>query len=89
MNDFKVELKYKGIEFLYKILVSGEAYKEIVKLASGLMDEDKTNDEKRKEVKDAVMPMVRSFGKFILSSVIAFIVDMIKLNIEKRTSGAN
>ncbi len=68
----------KALEAIYKIMAGGDAYDLIVETATILMGEDKTNDEKRQLVKDAVSPILNDLGKAFLSAIIAFAVASIK-----------
>ncbi len=72
----------KALEAIYKIMAGGDAYDLIVETATILMGEDKTNDEKRQLVKDAVMPILNDLGKAFLSAIIAFAVASIKAQME-------
>lgn len=72
--NFKITM----IEYALKLLVSGRVFQVITESVASLMDVDKTNDEKREEVKSKVMPFVTEFGKFFLSTAIAFAVDYYK-----------
>lgn len=74
-----MDFKAKMIGYFLKLLVSGQAFKVITEMVGTLMNVDKTNDDKRKEVKDAVMPFVSDFGKFFLSTAIAYTVDKYKV----------
>lgn len=74
MTGFKVAI----LEKIIKWLVGGDAFTLITEMVAVLMDEDKTNDEKRKIVKDAVMPIAKNVGKFLLSTAIAYAVDKAK-----------
>lgn len=75
---------YTALESLYRMIAGGQAYDLIVSTATSLMSEDRTNDEKRRMVKNAVMPFIRSWGKDILSAIIAFAVTSIKLEIARK-----
>ena len=72
----------KALEAIYKIMAGGDAYDLIVETATILMGEDKTNDEKRQLVKDAVSPILNDLGKAFLSAIIAFAVASIKAQME-------
>ena len=72
--DYKVLV----LEKLIAWLVGGQAFEIIVGMVKSLMDDDKTNDEKRNEVKEVVTPMLSEVGKFVLSTAIAFAVDKAK-----------
>ena len=76
--DYKVLV----LEKLIAWLVGGQAFEIIVGMVKSLMDDDKTNDEKRNEVKEVVPPMLSEVGKFVLSTAIAFSVDKIKAELE-------
>lgn len=82
------DIYLKAIETIYRLLAGGDAYDLIVATANSLMREDKTNDEKRAMVKAAVMPIIRSWGKEILSAIIAFAVTSLKREMEKRLEEA-
>lgn len=79
MNDIYM----KALEAIYKIIAGENAYNLIVETATTLMDESYSNDEKRQMVKDAVMPLIKDFGKIMLSSIIAFAVSSIKAQMEE------
>ena len=76
--DYKVLV----LEKLIAWLVGGQAFEIIVGMVKSLMDDDKTNDEKRAEVKEVVMPMLSKVGKAVLGTAIAFSVDKIKAELE-------
>lgn len=78
-----MDIKIIVLEKVIKWLTGGEAFSMITAMVGKLMDEDKTNDEKREEVKDFVMPFLTEIGKFILSTAIAFAVDKAKAELVK------
>ena len=79
MKTFWLALAKKAIE----ALVGGTATTMIKELVWKLMTEDLTNDEKREQVKTAVLPYVGKIGKLFLSTAIAFAVDYFKIEMEK------
>lgn len=83
-----MEIKIIVLERVLKWLVGGDAFRLITSMVGKLMDEDKTNDEKRAEVKNVVMPYLTVIGQFILSTAIAFAVDKAKIEIEKSSNGS-
>ena len=83
MKEIKMDIKLIVLERVIKWLVGGEAFKIITGLVGSLMDQDKTNDDKRNEVRDIVMPILSSVGKFILNTAIAFAVDKAKAELAK------
>ena len=78
-----MDIKITVLEQVIKWLVGGEAFKMIAYMVGELMDEDKSNDEKREAVKEYVMPYVKEIGKFLLSTAIAFAVDKAKSELAK------
>lgn len=78
-----MEIKLIVLERVIKWLTGGEAFEVITSMVNSLMDEDKTNDEKRAEVKKVVMPMLSKLGKLILSTAIAYAVDKAKAELAK------
>ncbi len=81
-----MDIKITVLEKVISWLVGGDAFEIITKMVLSLMDDDKTNDEKRAEVKDVVMPLMGTIGKFILSTAIAFAVDKAKMEIAESVS---
>ena len=78
----------KALEAIYKILAGGDAYELIVSTAKVLMDANYDNDTKRKMVRDAVTPIINELGKAFLSSIIAFAVTSIQIQLAKETQHA-
>lgn len=78
-----MDIKLVVLDRVIKWLVGGDAFKMIADMVKSLMSDDKTNDEKRNEVKDMVMPILTEVGKFALSTAIAFAVDKAKAELAK------
>ena len=78
-TDFKIATMRKVITWL----MGGDAFNMVTQLVSGLMDSSKSNENKRKEVKEKVAPYVNEIGKFVLNSAIAFAVDSLKKSLLK------
>lgn len=81
MDSFKIGL----IENLIKWLITPSSYTMIKAMVIGMMDSDKTGEEKRIAVQDLVKPVLTGVAGFLINLAIESAVTSLKTQLEGKT----